>query len=124
MTGVPKKERVYADKIDYEPNISYKKNLQHIVHTKCLLEIMQPGGVGFTQRGCETVCMNKFLITNNTKIKTQPFYNEKFILQIENASDITEEFIQSIKNGDDVDYQYKEKMSPVCFLQFIDDLLP
>lgn len=123
IAGVPKDERMYIDEIDYDPHISYQDNLQHIIHTKCLLEIMQQGGAGFTQRGCEAVCLDKKLITNNPKIVEAPFYNPRYISQLSSIDTIDIDFVSSIKKEEMVDYNYKEEFSPLKFIEFIDNLL-
>ena len=123
ITDVPESKKIKADDIFYEP-LSYLENLQHIKSTKCLLELMQQGGVGYTQRGCEAVVMDKMLLTNNQDIKNAPFYNGNFIKIINNPNDIDEEVIESIRqaNGKN-DYKYKEKLSPIEFLEFIEKKL-
>ncbi len=128
ITGVPESEREYADEIDYDPHISYAQNLQHILHTKCLLEIMQYGSSGisqsgYTQRVCEAVCLNKKLLTNNSEIDNAPFYNEGLICKFRELDDISTYFLHSLKDNLKVDYQYKDKFSPLEFLTFIENLL-
>ena len=124
IANVPASEQVYSDDIDYNPNISYQENLQHILHTKCLLEIMQQDGAGFTQRGCEAVCLDKKLLTNNPKIKEAPFYHNQYISQFSTVDTIDEFFLMSIGNNDSVDYGYKQEFSPIKMLEFIEHFLP
>ena len=123
IVGVPLNEQVYKDEIDYDPHISYLDNLQHVLHTKCLLEIMQKDGTGFTQRGCEAVCLNKRLLTNNTNIREAPFYNSAYISDFVDVEDIDAGFIKDIPNDCTVDYRYKDNFSPIKLLKFIDNLL-
>ena len=123
IAGVPIEEQAYRDEIDYEPHISYKENLQRILHTKCLLELMQKGGVGFTQRGCEAVCLNKKLLTNNPEIKNAPFYNSEYISCFSDVKDIDINFIEEIRKDMVVDYNYKYNFSPIKLLEFIDEKL-
>ena len=123
ISGVPVQNQIYGDEIDYDPHITYNDNLQHILHTKCLLEVMQQGGAGFTQRGCEAVCLDKKLLTNNSEIKEAPFYMPEYISQFINADNIDSEFLNNIKNDTTVDYNYKREFSPVKFIQFVEDLL-
>jgi len=121
IAKVSENEQKYSDEIDYNPQFSYNKNLQHILHTKCLLEVMQKGGTGMTQRGVETVGLNKLLITNNTRIHEAPFYNPDFICQYNKPNEIPISFINKIKEGVQADYNYKEFLSPVAFFQFIEE---
>lgn len=53
--------------------MTYQENIQHTLHTRCLLEIMQQGGLGYTQRVMEAICEGKKLLTNNSTIKEAPF---------------------------------------------------
>ena len=124
LVGVPPEERVYEEKICYsDVVVPYEENLQRTIHCKCELEIMQEGGTGYTQRMCEVIALGKMIVTNNPLIHEAPFYNPDYIFQINNAEDITEEMCNKIKNTTSVDYHYKDKISPVELLQFIDERL-
>ena len=103
--------------------MDYGDNLQHVIHTKCLLEIMQKGQIGYTQRAVEAVCLGKKLLTNNPIIKDAPFYKQEFISQFEKSGDIDIAFINNIPDSELIDYQYKEKLSPIELLDFIDERL-
>lgn len=121
LVGVKPEEQVYKDKIQYSDSfISYEENLQRTIHAKCELEIMQKGGTGYTQRMCEVIALDKKIVTNNPLIHEAPFFNPEYIFQIKSADDITKEICEKIKRGDKVDYNYKEKISPVELLEFIE----
>lgn len=123
LVGVPQAKQVYKDKIHYIDFMSYDENLQHVLHSKCELEIMQQGGTGFTQRVCEVISMGKLLITNNTSITETPFYNNSYILQISSEEDITIDFAKRIKEMSQdtyVDYHYKDQISPISLLKLIE----
>ena len=76
--------------------MDYRANLQHVAHTKCLLEIMQKGQASFTQRGAEAVCLGKKLLTNNSIIDKEPFYNPKYVSKFDDPQDMDEAFIAKI----------------------------
>lgn len=123
LSGVDEKDRRKDSEIRYVEGkgISYEENLQHILNTKCILEVMQTGGKGYTQRGCEAVCLGKKMLTNNPLIKQAPFYNPAFISTFHNAQDLDMDFLRRIKSENEVaDYHYKERMSPVELLNFIE----
>lgn len=103
--------------------MDYQTNFQHILHTKCLLEVMQQNGTGYTQRMCEAVALDKKIITNNSKINEAPFYNDKFILKYSEPSEITKDFCDAIKRKEVIDYHYKENFSPNELLAFINEKL-
>lgn len=124
LIWVDPKDQVYKDRITYVNEvIPYKTNLQHFLHANCALEIMQHGGVGYTQRMCEAIVFDKKIITNNKLIHEAPFYNPSYIFQINSAADITPELCQKIKRVEHVDYHYKEQISPIELLQFIENKL-
>lgn len=121
LTGVSPEDQVYKDEINYISCMSYIENLKHVSHTRCLLEIMQQGGRGFTQRGAEAVCLNKKLLTNNKEIHKEPFFNPNYISQFISIKDINSSFIEKISTEDNnINYNYQEKMSPREFIEFVD----
>lgn len=121
IVGVPEAERKYADKINYCSQMSYVENIKHIKATSCLLEIMQQGGHGYTLRACEAIAYGKRMITNNPEIMGAPFYRPELISVFENPEDIDAEFV---KNGEFVvDYGYKEELSPLKMLEFVESKL-
>lgn len=123
LVGVKPEEQVYKDKIHYVSSMAYLENLQHVLHCNCELEIMQAGGFGYTQRMCEVISLDKKLITNNRTVHEAPFYNSDYIFQIEKPSDITQEMCEKIKKRECVDYHYKENLSPIELLEFIEEKL-
>lgn len=124
LVKVDSNEQIYKDRIDYvDEVIPYKTNLQHFLHANCALEIMQHGGVGYTQRMCEAIAFGKKIITNNKLIHEAPFYNPNYIFQIKSATDITPELCEQIKRREHVDYHYTEQISPIELLRFIEKKL-
>jgi len=122
LIGVKPEEQVYKEKIQYSDDfIPYEENLQRTIHAKCELEIMQKGGAGYTQRMCEVIALDKKIVTNNPLIHEAPFYNPDYIFQIKSAEDITKELCEKIKENTHVDYHYKNNISPIELLEFIDD---
>lgn len=121
IAGVKSQDRKYSNEIHYldGKGITYAENIQHILHTKCILEIMQKNGAGFTQRGCEAVCLGKKLLTNNAFIKGEPFFNSNFISTFTTPEDIDMDFLRHIPDKIDVDYRYRENMSPIELIDFI-----
>lgn len=123
LVGVPFEKQTYSDEIHYIDKMPYLDNLQHLIHTTCVLEIMQGGGLGYTQRGLEILGMNKKLLTNNQMVHTEPYFNPKFISQFDKPENIDRDFLRHLKDDDKVDYQYKDKISPLELLDFIDKKL-
>lgn len=78
--------------------MSYDDTLANINKSECLLEIVQPGQKGLTLRAIEALFYHKKLITNNSSIKEEPFYNENniFIIGGQENSRTIKEFIHDI----------------------------
>ena len=123
ITGVEEKDQAYSNEIVYNQRLNYSQNLQHVLHTKCLLEVMQKNGYGYTQRVVEILGLNKKLLTNNPSIKSAPFYDPKYISTFNSSDDINLDFLEHIKDREIFDYHYKEKISPKSFLEFIEQHL-
>lgn len=111
-------ERIFG--IHYnEPLLSYKANIQHILSTKCVLEIMQEGAVGYTPRLWESIIYEKHLLTNNLSLFESDFYNSKNIHFIDELDNI-KEWIKNAVYYSDIE---KEKLSPVNLLFYIDSII-
>lgn len=124
LAKVKPTDQVYKDEIHYIDHfMTYQENLQHTLHTRCLLEIMQQDGLGYTQRAMEAVCEGKRLLTNNSLIEQAPFFNSKYISRFTSAKDIDMSFLKRILSEEEVDYHYKEKVSPIELIKFIDERL-
>lgn len=119
LVDVEPREQVYPDEIHYISSMSYIENLQHVVSARCLLEVMQKGGSGYTQRMCEAIAYDKKILTNNVEVKNAPFYNENYISVYSDATDIDVSLLKGCLN-DIVDYNFKEQLSPKGLLSFIE----
>lgn len=119
LVGVNRENQVYPDEINYIQHMSYVENLQHIVATRWILEIMQQNGTGYTQRMCEAIAYNKKLLTNNMRITSAPFFKPQFISVFSDPCDIDALLLTDI-TGDVVDYAFKDQLSPKVFLLFIE----
>ena len=105
----------------YMKPFSYLENLQHVVKTKCILEIMQEGADGYTPRLWESIMYDKHLITNNKSVFRSEFNVPEYIHDI---SEINEGTIGQWKNSKVLfKSSIKTKLSPIHLLQFIDKLL-
>ena len=125
LVDVKPKDQKFKEEIHFldSRGMSYAENLQHILHTKCILEVMQKNGAGFTQRGCESVCLGKKLLTNNAYIKNEPFFKPEYISTFSSVNDLDHDFVEHISDNVAVNFNYKEKMSPIALLNFIEGKL-
>ena len=76
LVGVPLNEQIYKDDISYDCPLTYYENLQHVIKTKGILEVMQEGADGYTPRLWESIMYEKHLFTNNSLIEKSVFYNK------------------------------------------------
>lgn len=123
LVGVPEEQKIYSNEIHYINGMSYIENLRHISGCKCALEIMQKGGSGYTQRVCEILYFNKKIITNNQYLKNAPFYDPTNMHVFDDSFKIDDSFIDRIKENTKINYNYREKLSPMRLLEFIDSTL-
>lgn len=121
ITGVKPEDQKYADEITYGNQMPYIENLKHIKKTKCLLEIMQGGGHGYTLRACEAIMYDKKMITNNPEIKNAPFFHPDRISVFEKAEEMDVDFI--LREPAVANYGWKENLSPLKMLEYIDERL-
>lgn len=120
IKGVEKKEQKYVDEINYCDYISYKENLEKVKATKCIIEIKQLDSTGYTLRTPEAIIFGKKLLSNNEELMEAPFYSEDKIQVFKNIDDIKLEFFNDMS---ETKYDYKDKLSPMNFLSFIEENL-
>ena len=118
ISGVAERDRRFADEIDYCDKMPYTENLQRIKKSRCMLEIMQKGGHGFTLRACEAIEFDRKLLTNNPEVANAPFYSPDAVSVFTDPNSIDTDFVKS--GGQNTDYGYKEQLSPVHLLEFIE----
>lgn len=94
LRDVPKEKRENIDGLIYlDSFMSYEQNLEYLKRAKCLLEIMQEGGNGYTLRTCEAIAYNKKILTNNLILKNADFYDENMMSFFVVPEDIDSNFI-------------------------------
>lgn len=77
-------------------SITYSENINNVIHSRCLIDIVQAGQSGLTLRPLEALAYNKKLISNNKNLIKCDFYHKDniFILGIDKLEDI-DTFMQS-----------------------------
>lgn len=83
-------------RLDSVKPISYKKYLQLISKSKCILDLVPEDNNGMTLRPMEAIFLKRKLITNDAKIMKEPFYNSSnvFVLGVDNFENLYD-FINS-----------------------------
>ena len=101
--------------------MSYQENIQHILKTKCILEIMQQGADGFTPRLWESIVYGKHLLTNNSKVSSSEYFSPDGNHSLGCVDDGT--VAELIKDKVTYPKQLIDRLSPVHLLSFIDQKL-
>ena len=120
LLDVPEDQQVYKDEIIYTNEfITYYENLKYMCASKCLLEVLQTGAVGFSFRTLEAVLYGKKILSNNKTMSDLPFYTSNNVFLFDTIDDITSDMVKLIKDGNRVCYDFKERYSPKSLLTFI-----
>ena len=121
IIGVLPEQRQYSNEINYCDPIPYSDNIRHIKGAKAILEIMQQNGKGYTLRTCEAIANDRMLITNNSEVRNAPFYDAKRVITFDCPEAIDQNQIKDTQIP--VDYHYKEVLSPINLLNYLDSNL-
>ena len=100
---------------------SYTENLQHVVKTKCILEVMQEGADGYTPRLWESIMYNRHLLTNNSTLKDSKYFHPNGMHEYGETGNI--DVRPWLDMPISYDEEFKNSLSPVHLLQFIDQAL-
>lgn len=101
-------------------SLTYPEVLNHIQHSKCILELLQEGQKRQTARYFEAVVNNRKLLTNNPNVKDLPFYNPEYMYYFKDVNDID---FEKIKDDTKVDYHYNGEFSSDHLAEVIDHCL-
>lgn len=100
---------------------SYTENIQHILKTKCVLEVMQQGAIGFTPRLWESIVYGKHLLTNNLKVHSSEYFYPEGNHMLESVDDGS--IVELISHDISYPESLKNSLSPVHLLTFIDHII-
>lgn len=118
LMGMPSNiEKIDGIKYHDKP-FTYLENLQHVIKSKCILEIMQDGADGFTPRLWEAIMYDRHLLTNNQVVKTSNFFQSEAIHDIAELG--SSDICSILERPVSWDETSKNKLSPIHLLQFID----
>lgn len=78
----------------YAERMEYSEVLEHISAAKTIVEVTMEGQTGLSIRGVECLFCNKKLITNNSYIVNEAFYNPQNVYVMDGGRDISE-FLES-----------------------------
>jgi hypothetical protein len=118
ITGVPENQQKYADKILYNKQLSFYEVLQHVIASRCILEVLQQGESSPTTRVSEAIAYGKKLLSNCLELETKPYYNPKHISIFKNPESIDIEFIK--RDTGIINYNYIQNLSPLRMIENIE----
>jgi hypothetical protein len=121
ITGVEKQEQVYPDKISYNKRLTFFQVLQHVISSKCILEIVQKNENSPTTRISEAIAYGKKLLSNCSELMEKPYYNPSYISIFNDPNDIDINFLK--RNIKSIDYSYIENLSPLNLTKAIGNKL-
>lgn len=106
VSGVPENEQKYADDIHYVSRcttnfLTYNEVLQHVMNTKCVLEILPFRQNYSSLRVNESLWYRKKLLTTNLEAPSEWFYHPEIVQVFSNAEDIDTEFISRPLSSED-----------------------
>ena len=119
LMGVPKvQQRIGINYI--RKKMPYYLNLQHVIKSKCLLEVEQGGASGATLRTWEAINFGKGLITNNYGLSQTEFYNPRHVSFISDDNLVDIDFIREYKENTNTK---RNLIRPILLLTFLDNIL-
>lgn len=123
LVGVPKDKQVNIGNVIYGDYLPYKKVLELVKGTKCMVEILQQDAQSETLRVFEAITYNKKLITNNKHLIAKDYYSPDKI-QIFNAVDeINIDFIKDDRSTICYEKKFTEKLRPIELFKHVDSIL-
>lgn len=114
IVGVDSNNQISRTGIHYTKAIDYREYLNMVNSSRCILEIVQKGGVGNTIRVCEARALGKKLLSNNNNLLNNKLYDKNNMKVYESIYDLAgiKPFI--FESGKL--YEDNEKMYPKSFL--------
>ena len=121
VTSVDKKNVVHNSGIVFNKWLPYEQIVYKCCHTRCILDIIQPGQDGETYRQGEAVAYGVKLLTNYENVTSERYYRPDQIKVFSKADDID---IKFIKQDYDVDqFPYDGCLSPYMRLEWLDKVI-
>ena len=99
--------------IHFNKHLPYSDMLKILPNVQCILDIPQEDQAALTLRPYEAVVYNKKLLTNNKRIKSFKYYDNRYMQYFERVEDIDWDWLVSDIN---VNYGYQGDFSPYHLL--------
>ncbi len=94
IAGVAPEDRVPGAGIEYIQKISYRENLENVIHSKCVLELIQGESIDITTRALEAIAYRRRLLTD-CPICNSDYFNAGQLQVFKEVSSIDPEFVRA-----------------------------
>ena len=118
ITNVKKDLQKYAKEVHYNRELSYDELIEKEKISNCILEILRAEQPGATLRCMEAVALRKKFVTNNKKVVSLSFFDDRYIQVIEKPEDISISFLLSEEK---VEYEYNDEYSPIRIIRVLQE---
>ena len=88
--------------------LSYDEVLEHVVASRCLLEVLCEGQTSSSFRYYESVVYNKLLLTDNLRVDELPCFEPNYVQRFNEPREIDTDWI---RRNVEVDYRYSGEFS-------------
>lgn len=95
VCGTKKEEQIHGDGLIYSNPISYRENIQNVISSKCILDIIQGQSSGITLRVKESIAYKRKLLSNNVLLKNYDAYNDNYMSVYDAPNHIDIDFLKS-----------------------------
>lgn len=123
LVGVPKDKQVNIGNVVYGDYLPYKKVLELVKGTKCMVEILQHNTESETLRVFEAIAYNKKLITNNKHLMLKDYYSPDKIQIFDSVDEISIDFIKDERSTICYEKKFIDRLRPVELFKHVDSLL-
>lgn len=120
IAGAKPEERYESEGIEYIDGISYVENLENVIKSKCILELIQGYSSDITLRTREAIAYRRRLLTN-CQLCNDEFFNPGQMQKFIEPSKIDLDFLKADFNADD--YNPQLDMNPIQRLYDIQNAL-
>ena len=119
IADIPNPISTNFDDLHFNRYLSYAEVLEHVLHSRAVLDIAQRGTYGLTMRYFESLAYNKNFITDNAFYRQDRFTSPKLFLIDRSLEIDKEKFMDAAKFSSN----YKNEYSPLRLISFLESIL-
>lgn len=111
--------KIKSEGLHFNHMLSYPEVVEHVIHSKAVLDIAQKGTYGLTARYLESLAYDKNFITDNPFYRQDRFFSPKLFL-IDRGYDIDK---RQFMNAAELSNNYRNEYSPLRLISFLESVL-